>query len=235
MLPSIANIRFRYKKTEGKPQFAGFCTVYQYFWYKNHALHDNVPEPFTPNLRKRISQFVILPIYQGRGVGGGFYESLIDIFLADSSVKEISVEDPSEAFDDLRDRCDLSRLARTGEWAKFHDFEFDQDFVNTIREENKMTPRQFARCLEMALLPVAGRSDVTKKKYRILVKSRLYLRNKEPLDEMTTEEKKSKLQETYLALVDDYKRIIEKVDLSGKGKRISDDVQGEPATKKQKV
>ena len=39
--------------------------------------------------------------------------------------------------------------------------------------------------------------------YRLLVKKRLYLRNKEPLDEMTKEEKKEKLEETFEVLKED--------------------------------
>jgi len=36
------------------------------------------------------------------------------LFLSDPTCTEITVEDPNEAFDDLRDFCDLTRLASTG-------------------------------------------------------------------------------------------------------------------------
>lgn len=233
------------KNSNGISEFAGFCTVYQYFWYKTTELHDasnsnEVGEAFTPNLRKRISQFVILPTHQGRGVGAGFYETLVKIFLRDKAVREISVEDPSEAFDDLRDRCDLTRLYENGTWTD-NDFiksaRIDPGWVEATCERNKMTPRQFDRCLEMALLKFADidTDPEVARRYRLLVKKRLYLRNKEPLDEMTKEEKKEKLEETFEVLKEDYLRILSKVKFDKKRAAVTDAEEETTSLKKQKI
>lgn len=231
-------IFFLYERGEsGAATFAGFCTVYQYFWYKNALLHDDIPEPFTSNLRKRISQFVILPSFQHRGVGGRFYNTLIELFLKDSSVKEISVEDPSEAFDDLRDRCDLTRLAINGTWSdsNLKSVEMTPEWFENTREQNKMTPRQFDRCVEMALLKLSNKTQDAEKRYRLLVKKRLYLRNKEPLDEMTDQERKDKLEETFDVLKTDYERILSKVNLSSSAKREVEATDSDEPAKKIKV
>jgi histone acetyltransferase 1 len=234
-----------YRKTpSGISQFAGFCTVYQYFWFKTTELHDasnnrDVGESFTPNLRKRISQFVILPTHQGRGVGGAFYETLVQIFLRDKAVREISVEDPSEAFDDLRDRCDLIRLYENGTWTDtdlIRSVRITPEWIEATRERNKMTPRQFDRCLEMALLKFADLADpAVARRYRLLVKKRLYLRNKEPLDEMSKEEKKEKLEETFEILKEDYLRILSKVKFDKKRTAVTAAEEETTSLKKQKV
>lgn len=230
----------RYKKQDTARFFTGFCTVYQYFWYKNAKLHDEVPEPFTSNLRKRISQFVVLPAFQGCGVGGQFYSSLISLFLNDNTVKEISVEDPSEAFDDLRDRCDLTRISRNNTWTDepmFYAALTTPKWTEEAREKNKMTPRQFDRCIEMAMLNLLDNTSEVQQRYRLLVKRRLYFRNKEPLDEMTREERISKLQETFEVLKQDYLRILSKVHLipdSGTKRSIESSDEDQLA-KKQKV
>lgn len=229
---------FIYEKSEdGVPTFAGFCTVYEYFWYKNAALHDDVPEPYTSNLRKRISQFVILPSFQHRGVGGRFYDTLIKRFLGDNSVKEISVEDPSEAFDDLRDRCDLTRLGQNGTWSDTNliTANVTPEWLESTREKNKMTPRQFDRCVEMALIKLIDKTPESEKRYRLLVKKRLYLRNKEPLDEMTHQERIDKLEETFEVLKTDYERILSKVNLSSRTKREFEETEENEPSKKVKA
>lgn len=185
---------------------------------------------------------MILPMHQGRGVGGAFYDTLIQIFLKDPSVREISVEDPSEAFDDLRDRCDLTRLYENGTWTGdeatgvIKPALITPEWVETMRERNKMTPRQFDRCLEMALLKFADidTDEAVARRYRLLVKKRLYLRNKEPLDEMTKEEKKDKLEETFEILKEDYLRILSKVKFDKK-RSIDSTAEDKISTKKQRV
>ncbi|KAK8110780.1 acyl-CoA N-acyltransferase [Apiospora kogelbergensis] len=62
--------------------------------------------------RARISQFLILPPFQGRGVGAMLYNTIFDLQSKDESTKEITVEDPNEAFDLLRDLCDMKYLRK---------------------------------------------------------------------------------------------------------------------------
>jgi histone acetyltransferase 1 len=204
---------------EGQPEFVGFSTVYSYFWYGDYSVHDAQDAPTA--VRKRISQFVILPPFQGKRLGAALYSTLVDVFMADTDIKEITVEDPSEAFDDLRDRCDLERLAKLGVWDALK-FPLDLKWMQVTRSQNKVAPRQFDRCVEMALLHKyqPGEPD---KQYRVQVKRRLYQRNREVLNELDREHSIEKLHETYQRLIEDYARIIENVDFSpdkkGKGKK----------------
>ncbi|KAI9815499.1 MAG: histone acetyltransferase 1 [Pycnora praestabilis] len=149
------------------------------------------PSPTSLPNRERISQFIILPPYQGHGHGSHLYTALIKTFLPDPSVIEITVEDPNEAFDDLRDYCDLARLRTNPEFTKLHlnisasasasvsgqkrrgprltvSQILDQALLARLRTETKIAPRQFSRLVEMhllSLIPVRHRSTarLTKK------------------------------------------------------------------------
>lgn len=63
----------------------------------------------TPS-RERISQFLVLPPYQGQSLGSRLYDTIFQHLLAMPFIYEIPVEDPSEAFDSLRDYCDIAFL-----------------------------------------------------------------------------------------------------------------------------
>ena len=82
-------------------------------------------------MRLRLSQFVILPPYQQQGHGCEYFQSFLPASSADDplaklyatlfqhvlsrpAVAELTVEDPAEAFEDLRDRNDLRYLIEQG-------------------------------------------------------------------------------------------------------------------------
>ncbi|KAI0115798.1 histone acetyltransferase type B catalytic subunit [Nemania sp. FL0031] len=113
--------------------FQGFSTVYDFWMYQlplslSSARDHNAP--IQPKLndswelpqgdldlaqfprRARISQFIILPPYQGKGVGALLYDTIFELYMADVATKEITVEDPNEDFDLLRDICDLKYLRK---------------------------------------------------------------------------------------------------------------------------
>ncbi|KAL9003811.1 MAG: hypothetical protein Q9188_003331 [Gyalolechia gomerana] len=70
--------------------------------------------------RARISQFLILPSHQSHSHGTHLYNTLVRTFLSSPQISEITVEDPNEAFDDLRDYCDYARLTANGTFAQIH-------------------------------------------------------------------------------------------------------------------
>ncbi|TVY68765.1 Histone acetyltransferase type B catalytic subunit, partial [Lachnellula suecica] len=133
---------FLYKKSaSGAYDFMGYSTVYRYFLYqpltksektpvkKQRIQHEAyldfklpLPEISFSDLpcRSRISQFIILPPYHGGGNGSRFYNAIFDYYLQDKSTIEITVEDPNEAFDDLRDINDLARLRTIPEFMALH-------------------------------------------------------------------------------------------------------------------
>ncbi|KAI9056961.1 histone acetyltransferase type B [Trametes sanguinea] len=77
--------------------FVGYATLYPFYCF---------PE----RVRLRISQFLILPPYQQDGHGSALYTAIYQYVLASPSIAELTVEDPAEAFEDLRDRNDLKML-----------------------------------------------------------------------------------------------------------------------------
>lgn len=113
--------------------FQGFSTVYDFWKYQPPSpprTADAHNAPIKPKVddswelphgdlnlahlprRARISQFLILPPYQGKGIGALLYDTIFDLYIADASTKEITVEDPNEDFDLLRDICDLRYLRK---------------------------------------------------------------------------------------------------------------------------
>jgi len=65
---------------------------------------------FPDKVRLRLSQFVIAPPYQHQGHGSALYNAIYQYVLTQPAVVELTVEDPAEAFEDLRDRNDLAML-----------------------------------------------------------------------------------------------------------------------------
>jgi len=77
--------------------FVGYSSLYNFYCF---------PE----KVRLRLSQFVILPPYQRQGHGSELYTAIYDFVVSHPDVSELTVEDPAEAFEDLRDRNDLRML-----------------------------------------------------------------------------------------------------------------------------
>ncbi|KAG2041407.1 histone acetyltransferase type B catalytic subunit [Suillus americanus] len=77
--------------------FIGYSSVYKFYCF---------PEKH----RLRLSQFVIVPPYQHQGHGSELYKTIYNYTLITPLISELTVEDPAEAFEDLRDRNDLRML-----------------------------------------------------------------------------------------------------------------------------
>ncbi|KAM3416125.1 Histone acetyltransferase type B catalytic subunit [Cercospora zeina] len=137
--------------------------------------------------RERLSQFLMLPPWHGAGHGQELYNAMYKHLTSAECVREFTVEDPNEKFDDLRDFCDLLYLR-----ANFPDFaglQIQSDLpankidskLNTpvdlivpagvrkdIMTRTKIMPRQFDRLVEMHTLSRIphqnrSRSRITKK------------------------------------------------------------------------
>jgi histone acetyltransferase 1 len=198
-------VYFLYKKQAGvegpsKYIFQGYSTVYD-FWHFELPTPPASPgnEPIQAKVnhdwelpagdmsytdmphRARISQFVILPPFQGKGAGAMLYNTIFELQSKDTTTKEITVEDPNEAFDLLRDLCDLKYLRKNvPEFANMsinpdikvpmrggilrhnlqvtHGIEtspkgiVDIDALEALRVRVKIAPRQFSRLVEMYLM-----------------------------------------------------------------------------------
>ncbi|PQE19091.1 histone acetyltransferase type b catalytic subunit protein [Rutstroemia sp. NJR-2017a BBW] len=160
--------------------FMGYSTIYRYYFYTpvsppQSPNGENISPDFTLPVdgitfssipcRSRISQFVILPPFQGGGHGSRFYNAIFDYCFKDPYNREITVEDPNEAFDDLRDINDLARLRKNPSFLNLKinpktkinpkgpaPVAFDSKEYEAVRLASKIAPRQFARVHEMQLL-----------------------------------------------------------------------------------
>jgi histone acetyltransferase 1 len=137
-------------------------------------------------------------------------------------IAELTIEDPSEAFQDMRDKSDYRTLKAAGTFEGISAPLEDATWYETTRREWKLATRQFARVLELALRKqiaagANGKQNKGKKaqdpdrEYRLLVKERLHRQNYEILAAMEKPEKKDTLQQTYESVVDEYDRLLEEM------------------------
>ncbi|KAM4060189.1 histone acetyltransferase type B catalytic subunit [Hirsutella rhossiliensis] len=156
--------------------FVGYATVYRFFYFQRHTPPPSPKDSWElPQgnydlaelpCRTRLSQFVILPPFQGKGNGARLYKTIFESYHAHPQTHEFTVENPSETFDDLRDICDLTFLRTIPE---FNALGLDTsvsipesgavpplvvggDALERIRRKAKIAPRQFARVVEMHLM-----------------------------------------------------------------------------------
>ncbi|CRK30546.1 hypothetical protein BN1708_005187 [Verticillium longisporum] len=155
--------------------FVGYSTIYRFFYFQapsppaSPAADWELPkgdfEITDLPCRTRLSQFVILPPFQGKGIGARLYKSIFEYYLANPLAMELTVEDPNEAFDDMRDLSDLTYLRTVPEFAQVRvntDINVpddsskavprdivDSDLLDKLRRKTKIAPRQFARLIEM--------------------------------------------------------------------------------------
>ncbi|KIX06037.1 uncharacterized protein Z518_04011 [Rhinocladiella mackenziei CBS 650.93] len=177
--------------TASRYSFVGYATTYRFYKFqKPRSQRDHIPafsfppsESITPtklSSRLRISQFVITPPFHRSGHGSALYQAIYDEVMADPTILEMTVEDPSEEFDKLRDMNDFDVLEPQLKAAdvKINSSPFVSvergrlksvptatllplEKLEAIRSTNKIASRQFARMVEMYLLaqiPLAHRA-----------------------------------------------------------------------------
>ncbi|KAM7196012.1 Acyl-CoA N-acyltransferase [Naviculisporaceae sp. PSN 640] len=282
--------------------FAGYCTVYGFFPFRapisppatpiaDFALDNSDFSLSQLPSRSRISQFIIIPPFQNKGLGPRLYSAIFKFYYDHLQTFEITVEDPNEAFDDMRDIADLHFLRDN--IPEFSALKINTDVVlpkggpapnnivdraacEAVRQKAKIAPRQFYRVLEMHLMSQLPQSvrptveppeDSGKKKsaaakakpdeqheyrlWRLLVKKRIYIHNKDALGQLELEERIEKLGETVDGVEFDFARLLSKAEAqkkrvlaednaatsNGKRKSIDDDdaADGEQASKAKKA
>ena len=236
----------------------GYSTSYRFVTYVPSASSKSSTQDFTlppptpispaslPS-RARISQFLILPSHHSHGHGTHLYNAMVKTFRASPTCTEITVEDPNEAFDDLRDYCDYKYLLDNGTFAQISlktDIDpklsarktgirvptsklLDMPLLETLRKKNKIAPRQFARLIELYLLTKiaphnrqAGTARLTQRAratdpndqafyyWRLLVKQRVYKKNKDVLIQLDRGERVDKVEQTVGEVAGDYERLL---------------------------
>ncbi|KAJ5324937.1 hypothetical protein N7476_003537 [Penicillium atrosanguineum] len=106
--------------TASSYSIVGYATAYRYWMYlrdrnETPAVKDDVfplPEVKVSELpsRLRIAQFLILPSHHRSGHGTHLYTTIHASCIADPTIVELTVEDPNESFDALRDTADYCLL-----------------------------------------------------------------------------------------------------------------------------
>ncbi|KZS98869.1 histone acetyltransferase type B [Sistotremastrum niveocremeum HHB9708] len=195
--------------------FVGYSSLYPFWFYEDKT-------------RLRLSQFVVLPPYQKQGHGSALYNAIYANIVSRETVAELTVEDPSEAFEDLRDKNDLLMLLKHEQFnlEGFGPGEkdgvkkkgklgppADKPWVEKWRRDLKIAGRQFARLVEMLILRSLDPLDAqARRAYRLQVKERLYRFNYEQLIQLEKEERLEKLEETFQNVHEDYQRLLALVD-----------------------
>ena len=236
----------------------GYSTSYRFVTYVPTIQSKSIkqeftlppPTPISPAslpARARISQFLILPSHHSHGHGTHLYNAMVKTFRASPTCTEITVEDPNEAFDDLRDYCDYKHLLENGTFAKVSlktDIDpklsarkigvrvptsklLDMPLLETLRIQNKIAPRQFYRLVELYLLTKiaphnrqAGTARLTQRGrstdpndrafyyWRLLVKQRVYKKNRDVLIQLDRAERVDKVEQTVGEVAGDYERLL---------------------------
>ncbi|KAI5259319.1 histone acetyltransferase type B catalytic subunit [Aureobasidium subglaciale] len=195
--------------------------------------------------RERISQFLIIPTHQHSGHGAALYNTVFTDLITPDNVSELTVEDPNEAFDDMRDVCDLLWLRKNND--DFASLKIEtqidsnklkmnenipvDDIVSgdaraRIKKTSKIMPRQLGRLVEMqtySKIPKLNRSmnRISRKEkstnemdrayylWRLYVKQRLYISNRDVLSLLEREERAERLDATIENIQLDYDRLLE--------------------------
>ncbi|KAI7536915.1 hypothetical protein KC319_g12924 [Hortaea werneckii] len=191
------------------------------------------------------------------------------VLTAPRNILEFTVEDPNEAFDDLRDLCDLHHLRthnRTFAALRIqpnlppetltpsHHIPVHLIVPGSVREtlqrETKLMPRQFDRLVEMHTLSFIpplhrSRNRITRKHkaanewdrafyfWRLYVKQRLYVFNRDQLVQAEREERVERLEAALDGVLEGYGKVLERVEglgaVDGEGEGVR------PRVRKRKV
>jgi histone acetyltransferase 1 len=154
--------------------FAGYSTVYRLYALQPQDVTSTLStgdfelppqNDFTEfPCRSRISQFIILPPFGKKGNGMRLYSQIYKTLLEDPKTFEITVEDPNEDFDVVRDMADLLFLSEQSDFKQAVQINtkveipkkgaMPQDIVDrkaleALRTKYKIASRQFNRLVEL--------------------------------------------------------------------------------------
>lgn len=174
----ILNSYEKYTSSSGSIQYAsiGYSTVYLYYAYPQ-------------NIRPRISQMLILPPFQGMGIGAQVIEAIYNKFKNDPKVVDITVEDPSDDFRRVRNYVDAKLCLNLPEFAADKlKSGFNQAMIEAAKNQFKINPKQCRIVFEILRLNAININDPEEyKAYRLCVKKRLNVphhKQKEDLKKM---------------------------------------------------
>lgn len=154
----------KYQSSEGCMRYAtaAYATVYRYYAYPKH-------------LRPRISQVLTLPPFRKLGLCAELLKAIYSHFVIIPEVVDMTVEDPSEDFQRIRDYVDAKNCETLPAFqpAKLYQG-FSDEMANQACNKFKINKKQARRVYEILRLKHTNTSDKTAYlNYRLDVKNRL--------------------------------------------------------------
>ncbi|XP_076455980.1 histone acetyltransferase type B catalytic subunit-like [Babylonia areolata] len=155
---------FEKYKRDGNTVYAiaGYMTAYNYYAYPK-------------NIRPRLSQFLILPPFQRQGHGAVLLQAFYNDVVPRSLVIDITVEDPSEDFQRLRDFVDARNCMSLTNYQPDYLLEgFHPAMAEEARTKLKLNKRQARRVYEILRLKITDENNTSMyRQYRLDLKRRL--------------------------------------------------------------
>ncbi|CRK89279.1 CLUMA_CG003038, isoform A [Clunio marinus] len=211
----------KFVNNEGETRYAsvGYASVYQYYHYPD-------------KIRPRVSQFLILPPFQRKGIGSKLLQTIYKHYQNNEKVCDITVEDASEDFQRLRNTID-ARMLKTLPAFVVDNLKkgFNMAMAQEAKDKFKINPKQSRIVCEILRLGVIDTNNKAEyKAYRIDVKKRLnmnYLKEKRDMKKLTdrgfkvpadkklllpsVEENMEQLEGMYRETEDYYRGVLERV------------------------
>merc|ERR1712110_31607 len=171
----------------------GYITVYQYYAYGRE----------TNRTRPRISQMLVLPPYQRRGLGSQLLETVYRNYTGDDKVIDITVEDPSDNFVRLRDFVDTKNCLKLPAYSKSEVLKgFSEDITSAAAKDLKICKKQARRIYEIIRLHYTSLADQEQyRSYKMDVKRRLNIPYRKEQSQLSKLQKLLKPQEFAAAMV----------------------------------
>jgi len=203
----------KYKDEEGAEKHAvvGLSTVFRFYAY---------PE----QIRPRVSQMLILPPFQGMGLAADVLKIIIDQYQV-KDVTEITMEDPSPQCQRVRDFNDVRICINLKQFSSERLVKgFHLAMYSGANEAAKINRRQARRVYEILRYRCTPKFDESAMRaYRLDVKNRLNAPYKnETLRKMrlahssgvqlSEEDRKNLLNQEYQELIEEYEKVIKRLD-----------------------
>ncbi|KAH9526411.1 histone acetyltransferase 1 [Dermatophagoides farinae] len=169
--------------------FVGYSTVYRYYAYPQ-------------NVRPRISQFLILPSFQRIGLGSKLLASIYTNYN-NKSIVDITVEDPSDDFQRMRDIYDC-KLSIQLNWYKTlaPNTVWSNEMAREAQMKFKLNPKQTRRVFEILKLKLTNRNDPEQyRQYRMGIKQRLNAPYKKQINDIERLRQRKAISETNYTLL----------------------------------
>ena len=168
--------KFETSESETRYASVGYASVYLYFHYPD-------------KVRPRVSQFLILPPFQRKGIGSKLLQKVYKHFQSQDDVCDITVEDASEDFQRLRNTIDARMLKDLPSFSAENLKQgFGSPMAHEAKDKFKINPKQSRIIYEILRLGATETSDKADyKSYRLDVKKRLnmnYLKEKRDMKKL---------------------------------------------------